>query len=248
YHFEYREAKGTNSNTIVARPAILYIKDIPVMWLPFVFTDTKSGRRSGILVPRFGVGDIVRNSPTYRRNVENVGYYWAFSDYADFGAWLDWRSRQGGGNPQQNDPGWLRYTGELQYKWIDRFLAGRLATAYTQQFDGNTNLAISWGHQQEFSKNSHLTTNLNYVTSTTLQRQNTFNPYTSLATIASAINYQQKIGHASLALGGTRKQYPGRDQVDQTLPTISLTTEPINLRKWLTWTPSFNYTSSSLTH
>ena len=248
YHFEYREAKGTNSNTIVARPAILYIKDIPVMWLPFVFTDTKSGRRSGILVPRFGVGDIVRNSPTYRRNVENVGYYWAFSDYADLGAWLDWRSGQGGGTEQQNDPGWLRYTAEMQYKWIDRFLAGRLATAYTQQFDGNTNLAISWGHQQEFSKNSHLTTSLNYVTSTTLQRQNTFNPYTSLATIASAINYQQKIGHASLALGGTRKQYPGRDQVDQTLPTISLTTEPINLRKWLTWTPSFNLTSSSLTH
>jgi hypothetical protein len=248
YHFEYREAKGTNSNTIVARPAILYIKDIPVMWLPFVFTDTKTGRRSGILTPRFGVGDIVRNSPTYRRNVENVGYYWALNDYMDAGLWLDWRSGAGGGNQQENDPGWIRYTGEWQYKWIDRFLAGRLATAYTRQRDGNTNLAVTWGHQQEFSRNSHVTTNLNYVSSTTLQRQNTFNPYTSLATIASSIAYQQKIGLASLSLGGTRKQYPGRDQVDQTLPTISLTTGPINVAKWLTWTPSFNYTASSLTH
>ncbi len=248
YHFEYREAKGTSANTIVARPAVLYIKDIPVLWLPFVFTDTRSGRRSGILVPRFGVGDIVRNSPTYRRNVENVGYYWALNDYMDAGLWLDWRSGQGGGNAQDNDPGWVRYTGEWQYKWIDRFLSGRLATGYTRQRDGNTNLAVTWGHQQEFSRNSHLTTNLNYVSSTQLQRQNSFNPYTSLATIQSSIAYQQKLGPASLSLGGTRKQYPGREQVDQTLPTVSLTTGPLELAKWLTWTPALNFTTSSLTH
>ena len=43
YHFEYREAKRTGNNTIVARPAVLYIKDVPVMWLPFIFSDTRSG-------------------------------------------------------------------------------------------------------------------------------------------------------------------------------------------------------------
>jgi hypothetical protein len=248
WHLEFKEAKGTSSNTIVSGPGVLYVKDIPVLWLPFFFTDARSGRRSGILTPRFGVGDIVRNSPTYRRNVENVGYYWALNDYMDAGLWFDWRSGAGGGDTQVNDPGWMRYTGEWQYKWINRFLSGRLATGYTRQRDGNTNLAISWGHQQEFSRNSHLSTNLNYVTSTTLQRQNSFNPYTSLATIASSVNYQQKIGVASLSLGGTRKQYPGREQVDQTLPTVSLTTGPIKLAEWFTWTPALNFTASSLTH
>ena len=38
------------------------------------------------------MGDIVRNSPTYRRNVEHLGYYWALNDYMDFATWLDWRS------------------------------------------------------------------------------------------------------------------------------------------------------------
>ena len=89
------EAKRTGNNTIVARPAVLYIKDIPVMWLPFIFSDTRSGRHSGILAPQFGVGDIVRNSPTYRRNVDHAGYYWALNDYMDFGTWLDWRSSAG---------------------------------------------------------------------------------------------------------------------------------------------------------
>src|SRR5262245_1966134 len=155
YHFEYGEAKRAGANTLVARPAILYIKDIPVMWLPFIFSDTRSGRHSGILPPRFGVGDIIRNSPTYRRNIEHLVYYWALSDYADTSAWLDWRSGAGGESAQ--DPGWLRYNAEWQYKWINRFLAGRVGLGYTTM-GNSTNFAVSWGHQQEFSANSRLNT------------------------------------------------------------------------------------------
>ncbi len=54
YHFEFGEAKRTSDNTIVGRPAVLYIKDVPVMWLPFFFSDTKGGRHSGIITPQFG--------------------------------------------------------------------------------------------------------------------------------------------------------------------------------------------------
>src|SRR5262249_40565094 len=87
YRLDDHAAKPTVGNTIVARPAILYIKDVPVMWLPFIFSDTHGGRHSGILVPQFGIGDIVRNSPTYRRNIDHAGYYWAISDYMDFATW-----------------------------------------------------------------------------------------------------------------------------------------------------------------
>jgi len=59
YRFEFKEAKRTSNNTLVARPALLYIKDIPVLWLPFIFSDTRSGRHSGLLPPMFGFGDIV---------------------------------------------------------------------------------------------------------------------------------------------------------------------------------------------
>ena len=34
--------------------AVLYIYDVPVFWLPFVFQDVRKGRRSGMLTPRFG--------------------------------------------------------------------------------------------------------------------------------------------------------------------------------------------------
>ena len=245
YKFVYREAKRTATNTLVAKDVMLYIRDIPVMWFPFIFSDTRSGRHSGILPPQFGLGDVVRNSPTYRRNVEHVGYYWALSDYFDLATWLDWRSSAGA---TEGDPGWLRLNSDFNYKWLNRFMGGRVGLAYTSQRDGHTNTAISWSHSQEFSRDSRLNSNVNYVTSTTLQRQNTFNPYTALATIASQVSYQTKIGPSSLTFGATRTQYPGRKQVDQNLPTISLTSTPIKLGEVFSWTPSFSYSRHDVLH
>lgn len=245
YHFEYKMAKRTGDNTIVASPAVLYIKDIPVLWMPFIFSDTRAGRHSGILPPQFGVGDIVRNSPTYRRNVDHVGYYWALSDYMDFATWIDWRSSAGA---QQGDPGWIRYNGDFDYKWLNRFLGGRVGLSYTQQNDSShqTNFAASWAHNQDFSHDAHLNTNLNYVTSTALQRQNTFNPIAAIATIASAATFNNRYGPASITVGATRKQYPGRTQVDQTVPSFNITTTPISAGTWLSWTPAFSFTRSDV--
>jgi hypothetical protein len=239
YHFHFREIKRRGS-FIVARPGVLYIADVPVFWLPFIFQDMRTGRRSGVLTPRFGVSDIVRNSPTYRRHIENVGYYWALSDYMDLELSFDWRSGTGG-PAADADPGWMRFNGQWQYNWLSRFLSGSIASSYTTQNDGHTNLAASWSHRQSFSRDRNVTANLNYVSSTRLQRQNTFNPYSVLATIRSQVNYTDRLGPASLQLGGSRTQHPGREQVEQTLPTLSLTSPPINLARWFVWTPSFQY-------
>src|SRR5512133_576963 len=57
YHFEAKEIKLVSKKVLVARPAVLYIADVPVMVLPFLFQDLRSGRRSGLLPPRFGVNE-----------------------------------------------------------------------------------------------------------------------------------------------------------------------------------------------
>jgi hypothetical protein len=240
YHFKFDEVKRSGANTLVARPAILYIRDIPVMWLPFLFSDMRPGRHSGILTPRFGVSDIIRTNPSYRRNVENIGYFLSINDYMDASAWMDWRSSAGG---TDTDPGWAKFNGEWRYNWLDRFLSGSLASSYLRQRNGLTNLALTWGHRQSFTRDRRFSADVNYVTSTTLQRQNSFNPYQVLATIHSSVNYADKIGPATLQIGGTRSQYPGRSQIDETLPTVSINTGTLNLASWLQWTPNFNYTA-----
>jgi len=242
YYFKAKEIKRTGS-FVVARPAILYIGDVPVMWLPFLFQDIRSGRRSGIIAPNVGVSDIIRNSPSYRRNVEGLGYYFALNDYLDTQVSLDWRSSAGEAGLLSGDAGYMRYNGEFRYRWLERYVTGNLALSETRT-GGANNTALSWGHQQQFTRNSSLSLNVNLVKNTFLQRQLTINPYSSLATIASQANYQQKIGPAQISLGGSQKQYPGRTQLDRNFPTLSITTSPLNLGSWLTWTPNFSYSSS----
>jgi hypothetical protein len=245
YHFASKEMKVVSKDIMVARPAVLYIGDVPVFWLPFVFQDLRAGRRSGIIPPRFGISDIVRSTPGYRRTIEDLGYYFALSDYYDAQVALDWRS-SAGSTPE--DPGWIRWKGSMDYRWLSRFLSGGVDVSFLTQYDGSKNQTYSWNHDQQFSQRSRLTLNLNYVSSTTIQRRNTFNPYNALATIDSRLNYQQQIGAFQLGIGGSRKQYPGRDQVDQEFPSLNLASKPINLGNWLTWTPSLQLNSRQSLH
>ena len=238
YHFRMQEVKRTE-RTLVARPALLYISDIPVMWLPFVFQDIRPGRRSGILPPRFGASDIVRNNPGYRRHIENIGYYWAISDYVDMTAWANWRSSTG---PDTLDRGWWEMNGEWKYSWLSRFLSGRLAGSYMSEGSGTSRYALSWDHQQRFGRNRNFNTGINYTSSTQLQRRNTFNPYQAMATIASTVALTDKLGPFSLSFGANQTQYPGREQIERTLPSFSVTSTPLNVGEWMVLTPSFRFT------
>jgi hypothetical protein len=241
YHFRSNEIKMISKNIMVARPAVLYIGEVPIMWLPFIFQDIRSGRRSGVLTPRFGVSELFRSSPTYRRHLENLGYYFALSDYMDAEFALDWRS---GARATDGDPGWVQLNGEMNYRWLDRFVTGHLAVTKKSLRDGSSNTAVSWYHNQDFSQDTHLNASINYVTNTFVQRTTTFNPAAVFANITSQANYSTKLGPASLSLGGNRTQHPGRDEVDQTFPTFSLSSPTLGVGKFLEWTPTFQYQTS----
>lgn len=245
YHFAAGEIKRISNDMVVARNVVMHIMGVPVFWLPFMFQDARTGRRSGILTPRFGLTELVRNSPFYRRTVENVGYYFAFSDYADFAASLDWRSSA---NATSVDPGWVRWNGQVNYRWLNRFATGRIGGTLHNLSSGSSNTQLSWTHSQDFSIHSHLTANLNLSTSTTVQRQTAIAPLASLATIASQANYDRDLGPLKLSIGGTRRQYPGRKQVDEDFPSLNLTSKPIGAGDWFTWTPSLNVASSASNH
>jgi lipopolysaccharide assembly outer membrane protein LptD (OstA) len=143
FHFATGEVKMITKNVLVARPAVLYIADIPVFWLPFIFQDVRSGRRSGIIPPRIGFSDIIRNRSGYRRMIEDFGYYFALSDYLDAQLTMDWRS---GARPTEGDPGWVKFNGRFRYAVQDRFLAGELGLSQHYLRDGSTNQQYSLNH------------------------------------------------------------------------------------------------------
>ncbi len=96
---------------------------------------------------------------------------------------------------RSGDPGWTKLNGDWNYTWLDRFVAGRIGASYLVQQDGLHNLALSWTHNQEITPDQHLRGERQLRHEhRTLQRQNTFNPYTALATIASSATYTGQIG------------------------------------------------------
>jgi hypothetical protein len=245
FHFAATEIKMIAKDIIVARPAILYIADVPVFWLPFIVQDVRSGRRSGIIPPRIGFSDIIRNRSGYRRMIEDFGYYFALSDYLDAQLTMDWRSSA---RPEEGDPGWVRFKSALRYAWRDRFIAGELGLSQHFLRDGSTNQQYSLNHRQEFSQRTRLTANLNYVTNTTVQRNTQFNPFAAIQTISSQLNFSTGRGPFSLSLGGTQQQFPGREAIDRSFPTLNISSKPITVGEWFTWTPSFNLTNSENLH
>jgi hypothetical protein len=248
YHFSSKELKLVRGKLAVGRPGVLYIYDVPVFWLPFYFQDVRSGRRSGMLNPRLGFSEIVRNGPLYRRTIENLGYYYNIDDYQDVSAWIDWRSGANIDPRNANDFGFTRYNVQWRYNWLRRFLSGGLGTSYQRLTDGSTNLNVQVNHQQRFSRKTSFNTSINYVSNTLVQRTTAFNPFAALATFRSSANYTTGVGPFTVALGANRTQYTGRPQVDQTLPNLSINSAPITAGKWLTWTPTITGSESRNTN
>ena len=241
YHFAARELKLVSKNVMVARPAILYIADIPVMWFPFVFQDMRAGRRSGILAPRLGFNQIFRQSPFLRRTIEDIGYYVALNDYMDARVSMDWRSDA---RSTAFDPGYIKLNGQVNYRWRDRFISGTLASSYHYLRNGQTNIQYSLTHTQEFSQRTRLNATFNYVTNTTIQRNISFNPQQSLQTIRSSLNYSTGRGPVTLNIGGTQTQYPGRSQLDRDFPSIGITSKPIKVGENFTWSPGMTISNT----
>jgi hypothetical protein len=233
YHFEARQVKWVAQSVLVARPAVLYVRDVPIMWLPFLFQDTKAGRRSGILIPQFGLNDIVRPSRNYNRQVTNIGYYWAPNDYLDFTARLDWYANR-----------YIQYGGELRYRLLDRFLRGGLAFNQQRQSDGATALSVRWDHQQTFSAATSLNLSANYVSDSRVVQGNSVDPLLSTQQISSDANFTRRFRWGTVNVGATRRQTVSDGSGSMTLPSLAITPAQLRLGP-ATWSPTLSFTNAT---
>lgn len=235
YHFAARDVKWVSKTIMVSRPAVLYVADVPILWLPFIFQDLRKGRRSGLIPPQFGINDIVRNARSYQRHISNLGYYWAIGDYADAQTTIDWYSQR-----------FTALNARLRYRWLDRFITGGLAYQELRESGGSVSRRISLQHSQEFSLTSRLNASLDYASSSRIISRNAVDPVLAVATIDSRLNYSRRFAGGTLSLGGSRTQSLDRPQVTTTFPVVAFAPQPIALGRDMTWSPSFNFTNSTL--
>ena len=238
YHFAAGKVKWINKRTMVARPAVLYVRDVPIMWLPFIFQDIRGGRRSGILFPHFGLNDLVRPTRRYSRHISDFGYYFALNDYVDVLVSGDWFADR-----------YVQFHGQAQYHWIDRFVDGSLTFSRMSQIDRpGVNSRIGWNHSQRFDSRTSLNAHVDYSTNGTLITRNSLNPWEVTARIGSSLNFDKRFSWGALNIGGTRSQDLSTANITQTFPTISLTPSAVNITPWMTWSPGFTFSNDQQFH
>lgn len=227
YHFTASQVKWVANAIIVARPAVLYVRDVPLVWLPFIFQDTKSKRSSGILIPRFGFNDIVRPERTYNRAITNLGYYWAPNDYIDLTAKFDWYANR-----------YLAYGANLRYNWRNRFLDGDFAYSKQVQDNGTNGLTLGWTHTQRFNIATSISLSFNYVSNATVVQNNAIDPLLNTASIRSSLNFTKRLRWGNITLGGNRSESITDGSGTMTLPSLSISPHDFALSRLITWSPN----------
>ncbi len=234
YHFDAHEVKWVSKNVLVARPVVLYVRDVPVVWLPFIFQDVRPGRHSGILIPQFGVNDLIRPSTDYNRQFTNIGYYWAANDYMDLAARLDWFANR-----------YVQYGVAGQYRWLNRFMSGTVGVNQQREVEGGVGTTVRWDHRQQFSLSSTLNLDLNYASNTAVIRGNAIDPLQNTQQITSSLNYSKRLSWATLTVGGNRRQSLTDGAVQQLLPAVTLSPVPIAIGSNITWSPGLSFTNNT---
>ena len=238
YHFATGQVKWLNKSVMIARPAVLYVRDVPILWLPFIFQDIRPGRRSGVLVPRFGLNDLIRQTRSYQRHFSNLGYYWVVNDYLDLLASADWYAGRN-----------VTLRGQSRYRWLDRFVTGSFTFARVDQLDSPaSSMQLSWQHQQSFDSRTSFNASINYATSGTVLQQNSVDPYLATAQLSSQLNFSKRFDWGALNVGGSRSQDLSSGAVTQSFPGVTLTPSPVNITPDITWSPGFSFTNQQSFH
>jgi hypothetical protein len=217
YHFAAEHMKVVRGNVIIARNVTMAFRDVKVFWLPFFVQSLSRGRRSGILMPRFGINDIVRNSDRHSRQIEDVGVYWAINDYMGSEVAMDWWANN-----------YIALRGSFDYNFARNFLTGGVTFRRFWKEEGGRDFTIAAQNRWQINERTNVNADVNYATSTQFIKQRTVNPLELNQSIRSNGSFTRRFDWGNLSAGATRQQYISDNTVTLS-PTASLTVSPITL-------------------
>lgn len=195
YYFGSSEMKLIAQDKIFLDPIIFYVEDLPIFALPVgLYFPTSSGRKSGLIVPTYAF--------TKNRGViyENLGFYWAASDYFDSQVTTSIYTK--GGYLFKNHSNWVLkdvYTGSIDLSY------GKTRSNPDEQFADAYKIRLN--HDHILSPSDRISSNIDFSSAN-------FNQYTSTnlndrikQTITSNASYSSNWDNGnSLSIAYSREQ------------------------------------------
>ncbi|MDZ7291643.1 MAG: putative LPS assembly protein LptD [candidate division KSB1 bacterium] len=212
FHFWSRRMKIVLQQNVVAKPIVLFIGKIPLAALPFGFFPTRTGRRSGLIVPRYGASQLEG------RYIKELGYYWAMSDYFDARATVDFYERSG----------WLA-DGEFRYAKRYAFSGGIRGSLTRKNFVLYDRKERNW--RIAFDHNQRLGSTASLVASGSFQSSNDYNRFFGAnrrdylqRTLLSQATFSKSFsdGRNSLSLNFSEMKDLENGSFQRTLPQLSI--------------------------
>lgn len=240
FHFWAKKMRIDVNKKVIAKPLVMYIGNIPVAALPFLYFPIRKGRKSGFIIPRYG------ESSLQGRYLSGFGYYWAASEYWDAKTTVDYFEKSG-----------IILKGRLNYN-IRYKLRGSVSGSWTRKNfklsgtkERRWNLNIN--HSQTISPTLSLTINGSFVSSGNLYKDLSANRELRLKnTIRSNATLRKKLsGSKNLIINFNQTRNLTTDEIKETLPRISFRggTSPIFKRPEepdkVRWYHNINFSYSS---
>ena len=208
YHFWAKDMKMVINDKVVARPIVLYFESVPVAIIPYGVFPNKRGRHSGILIPAYG------ETSGQGRFLENVGYYFVFSDYTDLKTSMNYYERYG-------------FAGEADFRYRIRYvLDGYVAGSFVRK-NFETRKDRRWdltaAHDQTIDPWTHLNVTLNLVSDNSYYTQTSTNIYQHLDKILrsdATLSHTWPGTPSSISLNLHHEQNLELNSFSQTLPRI----------------------------
>ncbi|UCD18061.1 MAG: LPS assembly protein LptD, partial [Candidatus Zixiibacteriota bacterium] len=214
FHFWSKNMKMIRGDRVIVRPVVFYIEKMPLMIFPYYVFPIKPGRHSGFLPFKFG------NFERGDRYLENVGYYWAASEYWDLKAWLNYYEDYG-----------LKFNSSVRYN-VRYLLSGSVSGSYNTdsryvnyQKEKSTRWSITFGHNQTISPtftakaSGNFISDKSYYTDFSTDEQDRLN-----RNLRSQLSLSKRLGNASI-----NAQFIHEDALDEEVRTDRLPSASVSL-------------------
>ncbi|MCM4158845.1 LPS-assembly protein LptD [Antarcticibacterium flavum] len=219
YYFYARRIKFVPQKKIVSGLVNMYIADVPTpLGLPFGYFPMTEEQTSGFIIPSFG--------QTNQRGyfLQNGGYYFAISDYADLLVLGDYYTNGSYGlRLESNYAVRYKFRGNLNFRYENLLDSERGFPDFSQRTVYN----LQWTHNQDAKANpsSRFSASVNLGSSNYYQesvnQSNTANFLNN--TLRSSVSYSKTFDgepNVNINIAATHQQNTNTQQIDMTLPTL----------------------------
>ena len=207
FYIKSKELRFYRNDKFVAKPVVFYVNHFPVFGFPFGTFTLKRGRQSGILVP----------SPGWNKRkgkyLENIAYYFAYRDHADFTLALDYYELTGwelGFRSKYKQ----RY---VHYGFFNAILQKKIEGPQISQYEWN----IKSRHHHDFGNKTTFDMNLNFISSKRVWEGSEDLDERLAEKITSSMAFKKPLFNSTLYISANYIDDLENQTKDITLPSIS---------------------------